>query len=58
MFSKPSKKKDDIFLGGAELEAKYTHVRELDEFDHESKSRKIIAELIRPILEDMDHDRK
>jgi hypothetical protein len=50
--------KEEIFLQGADLENKYTNVRELEEFDVESKNRKIIAELVKPILEDMDHDRK
>ena len=45
-------------MQGADLENKYTNVRELEEFDVESKNRKIIAELVKPILEDMDHDRK
>ena len=45
-------------MSGADLETKFTHVRELDDFEAESKSRKIIAELVKPILEDMDRDRK
>jgi hypothetical protein len=45
-------------MSSDQLENRFAHVRELDEFEQESKSRKIIAELFKPVLEDMDHDRK
>jgi hypothetical protein len=45
-------------MSGDQLENRFAHVRELDEFEAESKARKIIAELFKPVLEDMDHDRK
>lgn len=32
--------------------------REIDEFENESKARRIIAELVRPIMETADLDRR
>lgn len=51
-------KKHDIFLPGVDLETKYANVRELDEFERESRNRKIIWDLVKPLLEDMDKDRR
>ena len=45
--------KKDIFLSGNDLELHYKYVRELDEFQMMTKNRQLIAELIKPIYDDI-----
>lgn len=41
-----------------QLDIHYRNIRELDSFEQESRNRKIIQELVRPLFEDMDKDRR
>ena len=50
--------KKDIFLSGNDLELHYKYVRELDEFQMMTKNRQLIAELIKPIYDDIQKDRR
>ena len=45
--------KKDIFLSSNDLELHYKYVRELDEFQMMTKNRQLIAELIKPIYDDI-----
>jgi hypothetical protein len=56
--NKGGAKKLDIFLHGDQLDQNFKHVRELDDFQIESKCRKLICELIKPMMSDMDRDRR
>jgi hypothetical protein len=52
------KKSRDLFLQGAALDKEYMSPHELELFELETKMRKVLLELLKPVLEDMDEDRR
>ena len=57
MTEKQHKKPDQLQYGMLH-EVHHNLGKEIDEFEAESKSRRMIAELMRPIVEDADLDRR
>lgn len=50
-------KKTNIYMDPSDLELKYQHIRELDDFEIENRCRQIIKDLVQPIIDTMDTDR-
>lgn len=45
-------------MAAATLEVEYANIKEIDDFNVESANRRIILELVKPLMDDMDKDRK
>ena len=52
------KQKPESMQYGMLIEVHHNLAKEIDEFENESKARRMIAELVRPIMEDADLDRR
>ena len=48
----------EFFLQGAALDREYVSPHELEFFELETKVRKLISEIMQPVLNDMDEDRR
>lgn len=48
----------EFFLQGQALDKEYVSPHELEFFELETKVRKLVSEIMQPVLNDMDEDRR
>jgi hypothetical protein len=58
MVEEKKNKKPEQLQYGVLHEVHHNLSKEIDEFENESRARRTIAELVRPIMEDADLDRR
>ena len=51
-------KATEFFLSGLQLDKEYVSPHELEFFELETKIRKLISEIMQPVMNDMDEDRR